>query len=393
MALALAAFVFLAIILVLFLLAPKGTGLDYAVFHKAGARYWMGEPLYRGTEFFAFKYAPIAAAFFAPLSRLPERVGWLVTNSLSAATLLLVLRWSLVRVGARPRPLEVAVVLAVTAPYYGHLFWLGQTDGLVLGLLVASEAQAERRPWTSGALWSLACLVKPPFLCLLLAVVLLRQWRRLAGLMVGFPLWLVAGAIRNGWSGGRAELVSWASTLTRSTAEIVCWEFNQSVFALACTYGGGRPGTLRFNLFVAAVGATVTLAGTAAALAIRRVDPGRGALALFAFALYLGAFLSPLGWNTNLLSTIPLTCLLAHEAVAGCDERLRRAASIGAAAVIVLNVIDFLLLPLHVWGDTVQMLFWLRQYAIAGLVLLAATLGVLVASVRRERLDTRVETA
>jgi hypothetical protein len=281
----------------------------------------------------------------------------------------------------------------VTAPYYGHLFWLGQTDGLVLGLLVASEAQAVRRPWISGALWALACLVKPPFLCLLLLVVLLRQWRRLGGLVAGVPLWLAAGAIRNGWSGGLSELFAWASTLTRSTIDIICWEFNQSVFALACTYGGGRPGTTRFNLVVAVLAAIVTLAGTGVVWLVRRVDAERGGLALFAFVLYLGAFLSPLGWNTNLLSTIPLTCLLAHEAVAGSDPRLRNAAWIGAGVVIVLNVVDLLLLPFHPWEDTVQMLFWLRQYAIAGLALVTATLGVLLAAGRRERLDTGVLSA
>lgn len=390
---AIPAFVFLAIVLVLFALAPKGTGLDYAVFHRAGARYWSGESLYRGTEFFAYKYAPIAAAFFAPLSLLPERLGWLCTNLMSALVLFLVLRWALRRVGAAPWRLEIALVLAMTAPYYGHLFWLGQTDGLVLGLLVASEAWAERRPWLSGVLWALACLVKPPFLCLLLIVALLRQWRRLGGLVVGVPLWLVAGAIRGGWTGGRAELIAWASTLTRSTLDIICWEFNQSVFALACTYGGGHPGTLRFNLVVAALASIVTLAGTVIVLIVRRADRARGGFVLFAFALYLGAFLSPLGWNTNLLSALPLACVLAHVAVAGPDRGLRRAAWIAAMVVVGMNVADLLLLPFHPWEDTVQMLFWLRQYAIAGLVLLGATLGVTLATVRRARLDTRGVTA
>jgi hypothetical protein len=321
------------------------------------------------------------------------RSGWLDTNLVSAAVLLLVLRWPWARVGARPRRLEMALVLGVTAPYYGHLFWLGQTDGLVLGLLVASESQAARRPWSSGVVWALACLVKPPFLCLLLPVVLQRQWKRLAGLVAGVPLWLAAGAIRSGWSGGLLEMGAWASTLTRSTIDIICWEFNQSAFALACTYGGGRPGTARFNLVVGILAAVVTLAGTGAVWLVRRADAERSGLALFGFALYLGAFLSPLGWNTNLLSTLPLTCLLAHEAVNFPDPRLRSAAWIGAGVVIVLNVVDLLLLPFHPWDDTVQMLFWLRQYGIAGLALVVATLGVLVAASRRERLDTRVLSA
>jgi hypothetical protein len=150
---------------------------------------------------------------------------------------------------------------------------------------------------------------------------------------------------------------------------------------------------LRFDLMVIALASVVTLAGSVIVLGVRRADPARGGFALFAFALYLGAFLSPLGWNTNLLSALPLTCLLAHEAIAGPDHGLRGAAWIGATVVVVMNVADLLLLPFHPWEDTVRMLFWLRQYAVAGLVLLGATLGVTLAAVRRGRLDRRGATA
>ncbi len=374
--------VFVAIAVVLFALAPKGTGLDYAVFHRAGARFLRGEELYRADEFFAFKYAPVAAAFFAPFALLPERVGWLALNLVSAAVVAGVVRWSLVRLGARAGFAAIALLLAMTAVYYGHLLWLGQTDGLVLGLLVASEAQAVRRPWRSGALWALACLVKPPFLTLLLPAVLLRQWRRVGGLVVGTALWLGAGAVR----GGLAEIATWFSTLTRSTADIVCWEFNQSVFALSCTYGGGRPGTARFLAVVAVLAVAVLAAGVAVVQRVRRVDAATGSFAATAFALYLGAFLSPLGWNTNLLAAIPLAAAVAHQAAAAPTSRARRLARWAAAAVVVLNCLDFLLLPLHPWDDTVRMLFWYRQYALAGLVLAGAGLGCLLDRARSARL-------
>jgi alpha-1,2-mannosyltransferase len=375
---ALPAFVFAAIVLVLFVLAPHGTRLDYAVFHRAGARYLHGEDLYRSTEFFSFKYAPIAAAFFAPFALLPERWGWLCVNVLSLVLLLRVMRWAASRLdgGARPTRRAVALVLAMTAPYYGHLFWLGQTDGLVLALVVASEALADKRPLASGTVWALACLVKPPFLCLLLVVVLLRQWRRLAGFAAGGAAWLAAGAARYGAAGGMAQVEAWWRTLRASTPDIICWDFNQSAFALVCTYFA----PVRDPRFMAAVGVVATavvVAGLGAVAAVWRGSAARGRFALTGFALYLTAFLSPLGWNTNLLSALPLAVAVAHAATTDTVARTRRAAAGAAVLVATLNCVDLLLLPFHPWEDTAMTLLGLRQYGIAGLVLAAAGLTLL----------------
>jgi hypothetical protein len=377
---ALPAAVFAAIILVLFALAPKGTSLDYAVFHRAGARWLRGEDLYRSSEFFSFKYAPIAAAFFAPFSLLPQPLGWLAMNALSTAVLLGVLRWGArqLRGAAHPGPLELALLLAMTAPYYGHLFWLGQTDGLVLGLLVASEAWAGRRPALSGGLWALACLVKPPFLTLLLPAVLLRQWRRLAGLCGGVALWLVLGCARYGVSGGWSQLHTWYATLSRQAPDLICWEFNQSAAAIACTYLA-RPGTRAFGAALAALALGVLAVGLGLAAAAGRDDPARRRFALFGLALYLGAFLSPLGWNTNLLSTIPLAGALASAAVEAPSTARSRAAAAAAAIVTLLNCVDLLLLPFHLWEDTAMTLLRYRQYGVAGLVLAGSALACLAA--------------
>jgi glycosyl transferase family 87 len=376
----LAALVFAAVIAVLFVLAPRGTRLDYAVFHRAGERWLRGEDLYRPTEFFAFKYAPIAAAFFAPFALLPERLGWLGVNVVSAAVLLGVLRWCAIEVAGGPVGRRaVAIALAMAAPYYGHLFWLGQTDGLVLALAVASEALAERRPLASGALWGLGCLVKPPFLCLLLVVAVLRQWRRAAGLVVGGAAFLAAGAARYGAAGGLAQVAAWWRTLSASTPDIICWEFNQSAFALVCTYFG-PVGDRGYLAAVAAVGAVTVVAGLAAVALAWRGDAARGRFALTGLALYLAAFLSPLGWNTNLLSALPLAVTVAHAAAATPPTRASRAALGAAVAVAALNCIDLVLLPFHLWEDTAMTLLRYRQYGLAGLLLAAAAFAVLAAA-------------
>jgi uncharacterized membrane protein len=372
-----AACVFAAIALVLFALAPTGTSIDYAVFQRAGERFLHGEALYRPNDgHFAFKYAPVSAAFFAPLSLLPRRAGWLVMNLLSILALLRVIAWAARRMLRPPGLHELAGVLAIAAPYYGHLLWLGQSDGLVVWLLVESEERAERRPLLSGALWALACMVKPPFLVLLLPVLALRQWRRLAGLAWGACGWLVLGSLRYGWTGGFAQLRGWHAMLLGSTPDLVCNPWNQSAFAITCTYLA-HPGTWRFGAALAALALVVIGAGLGAVVVLWRADQERGRFALGALALYLGAFLSPLGWNTNLIAALPLACALSSVAVASPVRRLRIAATAAAAAVALLNCVDLVLLPLRLWDDTAMTLLQARQYGVAGLLLAGASLGLL----------------
>jgi len=375
---ALPAFVFAAVIVVLFALAPKGTSIDFAVFRRAGERFLHGEDLYRGDEFFSFKYAPAIAAFFVPFALLPHRLGWLVLNLLSGAVLVGVLRWGARCLRARPGFLHLALVLAMTAPYYGHLFWLGQTDALLLGLAVASETLARRRPWLSGALWALACVAKPPFLVLLLPSTIHKQWRRIGALAAAVPLWIAFGAARYGVTGGARELGNWYRTLGGQAPELICWEFNQSAFALSCTWFGPA-GSPRFVFGLGLVAAVVVGGGLVLARVAARNDRARGSFALFGFSLYLVAFLSPLGWNTNLLAALPLATGLAFVATEEPGP-LRHWAIAACMLVALLNCADLLLMPFAIWEDTSRTLLYYRQYALAGLVLAAASLACLARS-------------
>jgi hypothetical protein len=59
---------------------------DFRVYHTAGLRLLGGENLYRPLEdgFYCFKYSPVAAMFFVPLSLLPLAVAkcayWLIVS-------------------------------------------------------------------------------------------------------------------------------------------------------------------------------------------------------------------------------------------------------------------------------------------------------------------------
>jgi hypothetical protein len=385
---ALPAFVFTGITVILFVWAPKGTSIDYAVYHRAGGRFLRGEDLYRATEFFSLKYAPVWAAFFAPLSLLPQPVGWLLFNACSVVVLLAVMRWASSYFEAQPRAFELALVLAMMAPYYGHLLWLGQTDALLLGLLVASEAQAEKRPVLSGILWALACMAKPSFLVLLLEVAVLRQWKRLLGLAAGIVLWLAAGSARFSLTEGALQLQSWVRILVQSAPGLICWEFNQSLFAIVCTYFAPL-GTTRFAVAFVALVLAVVAAGLLGIARISRAQPTLGRFALGAFSLYLGALFSPLGWNTQLVAAIPLAVALASIAATASRPGLRQIATRLALVVILVNCVDLLLLPLGLWPDTMATLLYYRQYGIAGLILAGSSLACLAVLSSESNAGTR----
>lgn len=355
-----------------------GPMLDFTVFHRAGGRYLRGEELYRLSDgHFAWKYSPTVAAIFAPFSIFPLRVGWVLWNVASLFMLLRVIRWVARQIGRDLRAWEQVMLLGMAAPWYGHLFWLGQSDGLVLFLLVESEARSEARPLASGALWALACLVKPPVLVMGLVVAILRQWKRAAGLVLGTAAWLALGVLRYG-TGAMAELHGWRALLSQSTPDLLCNEWNQSAWAMTCTYLAPY-GTRAFFPWLVAISASLVAAGLAAVWFVSKVDRARGRFLLFAFALYLGAFLSPLGWNTNLLLAIPLATSLAVVAASGATPWLRRAAFAAACVITFLNCMDLVLLPFHLWPDTALTLLLIRQYALAGLVtVFGATLAVLL---------------
>jgi hypothetical protein len=319
---------------------PWMGGVDFQVFHRAAGRFASGEPLYRpGDGHYAFKYAPAVAMLLAPLRLLPPAAAALAWGLVSALALAGFMVWSARRAGAGAAWSHLAVTV-LTLPFSLHLFPLGQMEAVLLWLVSRSEEQAERRPWLSGALWAAAALAKPPFLLLAPAAVGLRQWRRLVALAVFLAAGLAAPALRYGLSGALAETGAWRGLLAATTPGLLCDPQNQSAWAIACTYLARPPGPG----YAVAAGA-VALLGTAgaagaAALAWRRQRPA-GALASQAAALWLTAFLSPLGWRTNLLGAIPALYLLVDRARAAPVAGARRLALAGALALFLVQRLNY----------------------------------------------------
>jgi hypothetical protein len=148
-------FLALAVNAVDWALTKRHPGIDFAIFHRSALRLLRGEDLYPASDGFSpYHYAPGFAAIFVPFAAMPLRVAWGVFNLASAACLAAVMRHAARQVGRPVGLLGHALVLVAVYPLAVQLFRLGQVDGALLALTVASEALSDARPGASGLLWA-----------------------------------------------------------------------------------------------------------------------------------------------------------------------------------------------------------------------------------------------
>ncbi len=284
------------------------SGIDFAVFYRAGARLLQGEPLYRD-EPTPFKYAPSVAFLFASLSALPETLARSAWLAISAAAVARFLQLS-ARLTRSSLPGTHLMVLVLSLPFIQVLLSWGQCDAIILLLMLQSELWAERCAFASGGLWALACLFKPPYLVFLSVAAARRQWRRMAWLALGLTLGMSLSALRYGLQMNLAQLAAWRAVLRETTASLYCVPTNQSAFAIACTYWADPASGRRFLAAVFALAAVVLLLYVVATVVTWRRDSDRGRILATALSFHLTAFLSPLGWRANLLALAPIIYLL-----------------------------------------------------------------------------------
>ena len=282
-------------------------GPDFGVYYTAAVRFLAGEPLYRLSDgHLCFKYSPAAAALLSPFAALPGRSAQVVFNVASALSLLVFMRFAASMPGAPRTAWGVTAGALYAMPLYTLMFFFGQSDAILLALAMASETQAERRPWLSGALWAITILFKPPMAILLAVAIAYRQWKRVAWAAVWLVALLAGSILRYGIHVGVDQLAAWRRLLATTTPPLLCDSPNQSAYAVACTLGLDPANAVSFYAGVAVVGGGAALALAAAVARIARRDRWSGRLLAFSTAVYLAAFLSPLGWRVNLLAALPL---------------------------------------------------------------------------------------
>lgn len=178
----------LLIISVRVVLFPQKNNL-YPIFEHAGWKWLHCGDLYvfERADPDMYRYSPLIAALFAPLSLCPESLGNVVWRWLNAGVYLTALAWwcrviFAERFAAGRQPLAWLFLLAV--PFSIGSLNNGQSNALVIGLLLAAVAGAATERWNLASICvALACLFKvyPLAVGLLLVVVFPR---RLAGRLV-----------------------------------------------------------------------------------------------------------------------------------------------------------------------------------------------------------------
>lgn len=168
----------MAVILIHVWLKPNSNTL-YKVFRAGGARWLVSENLYPKVD--EYIYSPFAAAFFAPLALLPDRVGGIVWRVISlaayAGAFAAWLRSSHAVPGQR-----AALAWIFLLPLSLGDFFNGQANPLVIGLLMLAVLACRREQWMIAALCvGVAAYFKvyPLAVGLLLAVLYPRRfpWR------------------------------------------------------------------------------------------------------------------------------------------------------------------------------------------------------------------------
>jgi hypothetical protein len=165
----------------------------FPIFSNA-ARNWLG-----GTGLYSamgdpYRYSPLVAVSFVPLSYLPDSLGGLIWRAVNVAVYLLAMAWWIRTVlpqalTARQRAILFILVLPLSVGSINN----GQSNVLVIGLLLAASAAVADGRWNLASLAvTVACLFKvyPIAVGLLLAVAYPRRFagRLVVGLIIGIAL-------------------------------------------------------------------------------------------------------------------------------------------------------------------------------------------------------------
>jgi hypothetical protein len=135
------------------MVAPRSHSV-YPIFTSAGKRWQKGRSLYKewepGLDF--FRYSPLAASLFAPVSSLPESVTGALWRLLSGGILGLgILLWLRELLPGRLTRSHLAIVFLLVLPLALPNLYNGQVNSLMLGLVLTAVALVRRQHFLLAA--------------------------------------------------------------------------------------------------------------------------------------------------------------------------------------------------------------------------------------------------
>jgi hypothetical protein len=168
--------------------APPGKHNLYPTFALA-ARHWVaGEDLYRTVDDRSqpdvYRYSPAVAPCFVPLTFLPDLVSSVLWRLINGLVFLGAIAWWLHRAGSPTVKSQAGLVFLLMMPLAVGSFNNGQSNPLVVGLLLAAIAAATGRGWVIAAVCLTGAVlfkVYPISLALLLVLVLPSAFARVLG--------------------------------------------------------------------------------------------------------------------------------------------------------------------------------------------------------------------
>ena|GEM_PF-6859222 len=346
-------------------------GADFQSFYRAGLHLLYYEPLYRLNEDIPFVYLPVVAQWLVPWSLLPQQLAHILWVIAAAAAFAVFFERSAREATLQNSWQACLFGFALVLPFAAQELALGQSNTFLLLAMSQSEAWRRKRPAPSALLWAMACIVKPPYLLFALPALAWREWRRLGFLVVGILVVLALGALSFG-SSYLGQFVAWRQFISIVVPPEMCVPDNQSLFAIFCTYLIS-PHARSFAVGVAAGGFALIGAGTIAVGRLRASDEGQARFLATGLAFYATALLSPTGWQTNLISLVPVVFFLIAQARTPMSAVARPLAFVALGLLAAADLLNYQTLG----RVNFQRVLLHRHYGIAALV--AAILACVIA--------------
>ncbi len=300
---------------IVFHLKLKEEMVDFQVGFTAAQRLQRGETLYRTSDgHYQFKYLPVSAFFYLPLTRLPLTAAKAVWFGICLLASGLIFLLSAGLIGVERNRVRVPVILAalILGRYFLRELQLGQINALVtfvLTLTISELAQDDHRGKnriiTPGLCSGLATAIKPYAAVFFGYLGLKKKWPSLAAglLLIGFAI--IAPSLFYGWRGNIEVLREWYLSLSASTPSLFSSQDNVSIIGLLTKWAGMNG--LSRSLYLAALACL-------GSLFIYLVQRGRTVVqstVLEGFLLLgLIPLISPLGWDYTFLASSPALMLI-----------------------------------------------------------------------------------
>jgi len=285
---------------------------DFGVCYQAGGRFLAGESIYRSSDgHLQFKYAPLAAMFYAPWAALPwntAKILWFLLM-LGCLSGILFLTARMLPGQGPPAAWSVGWSLLIWLKYIGREIELGQVNLVILLLLLALFRELSAgRDRTAGVLWAASLFIKPYAAVFLPYFILKGKWTTVTTGVGAILLGLFLPVLNFGWTENWTLLGEWGRSLSQSTPGLLTVGDNASLFAfITKTLGSSLTGVL-------AIGGIVTAAIAGLVLWMIKVGERermeKADLLEGAVLMLLIPMLSPLGWNYNYLYALPASALL-----------------------------------------------------------------------------------